>query len=215
MRPIIINADLATVDPNSIFQDQTTAGSGYLTLNGVDVNSNGEWVSPDGFAHQISLESTGNLSGVTFSVTGYSDFDKHNLITEGITGPNNSTVESTKYFAVITSIMVTGGVGTNVEGGFVDEAVTQAIPLNWKGAEASVNLDITGTADVTIQETFDNIQNLSDLNFNWQDSSFSGLVNATASTNDVYIGIPRALRLKINSYSTGAEIQLVISQRNR
>lgn len=214
MRPRTLDIDLAEVDPNSIFQDQTTAGSGPITLNGADVNSDGEWVSPDGFAHQISLESTGNLSGVTFVVSGYSDFDKHNAISEGITGPNNSTVESTIYFAIVTGITVTGAVGTNVEGGFVDEAVTQPIPLNWRGGVASVNLDITGTMDVTIENTFDNIQNLDDLTFNWQDSPSTNLVNATSSTNDAYEGLPRAVRLKVNSYSTGAECKLTIIQRD-
>lgn len=213
-RPMIIDLDLADVDANSIFEDQTTAGSGPITLNGVDVNANGEWVSPDGFAHQISLESTGNLSGVTFSVTGYSDFEKHNEINEGITGPNNATVESTKYFAIITGITVTGAVGTNVEGGFVDEAVTEALPLNWRGGVASVNIDVTGTIDLTIQNTFDDIQNLDDLDFNWQDCPSSDLVNVTASANEAYEGLPRALRAKVNSYSSGAEAQIVIQQRD-
>jgi hypothetical protein len=213
-RPIIIDLDLATVDTNSVFEDQTTAGSGPLTLNGADVNSDGEWVSPDGFAHQISLESTGNLSGVTFAITGYSDFNKHNLITEGVTGPNNATVESTGYFAIITGVTVTGAVGTNVECGFVDEAVTQSIPLNWRGGVASVNIDVTGTLDLTIQNTFDDIQNLNDLDFNWQDSPSVDLINITSSTNEAYEGLPRALRVKVNSYSTGAEAQIVIQQRD-
>lgn len=214
MRPIILDIDLATVDPNSVFEDQTLGGAGDFSLDGVDVNSDGEWVTPDGFAHQISFESTANLSTLTFTITGYTDPDKHNLITEAVTGPNNSTVESTGYFYYITSIASDGAVGTNVECGFVDEAVTQAIPLNWRGGTCSVNLDITGTADITIQNTYDNIQDLTDLNFNWQDSPSANLTNATISTNDAYEGIPRALRAKINSYSTGAECQLVIQQRD-
>jgi hypothetical protein len=213
MRPIIIDIDLADVNPNSIFEDQTLGGAGEFTLNGADV-VNGEWVTPDGFAHQISFESAGNLSALTFTVTGYTDPDKHNLVTEAITAPNATTVESTNYFYSITSIASDGAVGTNVEAGFVDEAVTQAIPLNWRGGIVSVNLDITGTVDITIQNTFDNIQNLNDLNFNWQDSPSTNLTNATSSTNDAYDGVPRALRVKINSYSTGAECQLVIQQRD-
>lgn len=213
MRPIIVDIDLADVDPNNIFEDQTTTGSGPLNLNGAGV-VNGEWISPDGLAHQISLESTGNLSGVTFIVSGFSDFERHNAISEGITGPNNTTVESSNYFAIVTGINVSAAVGTNVEGGFVDEAVTQPLPINWRGGIAAVNLDVTGTMNITIQQTFDEIQNLNDLNFNWQDAPDTTLVGATGSVNGSYEYLPRALRAKINSYSTGAECQLVIQQRN-
>lgn len=138
-RPKRITMTPANVDANSIFEDQTTAGAGSITLNGADV-SGGEWTSPDGLAHQISLESTGNISGVTFTVTGFEDTAKHHAISENITGPNNTTVESSNYFAVITSITVDGAVGTNTEGGFVDEFISQAIPLNYNEGEIGLNV---------------------------------------------------------------------------
>lgn len=213
MKPIIIDIDLSDVDNNGIFENQTLGGAGDLTLDGAEV-VDGEWISPDGFAKQIGIACAGNVNAVVFTITGYSDPDKHNLITDTITGVNANTIESTKYFYYVTSISADAAVGTNVYGGAVDEAVTQAIPLNWRGGVVSVNLDITGTMDITIQNTFDNIQNLSDLDFNWQDSPSVNLVNATTSTNDAYDGVPRALRAKINSYSNGAECQLVIHQRD-
>lgn len=213
MRPIIIDLDLATVDPNSVFEDQTLGGAGNFTLDGADV-TDGVWTSPDGFAHQISFESSANLSALTFTITGYTDSKKHNLVTENVTGPNATTVESTGYFYAITQIASDGAVGTNVECGFVDEAVTDALPLDWRSGVASVNIDVTGTLDLTIQNTFDNIQNLDDLDFNWQDAPSTDLVNITSSVNEAYEGLPRALRVKVNSYSTGAEAQIVIQQRD-
>ena len=213
MRPIIIDIDLATVDDNGIFENQTLGGAGDVSLDGVEIVS-GEWITPDGFAKKIGIASAGDVNTVTFTITGYSDPDKHNLITDTITGVNANTVESTKYFYSITSIAADAAVGTNIFGGAVDEAVTQAIPLNWRGGVTTVNLDITGTMDITIQNTFDNIQNLNDLDFNWQDSPASSLTNATASTNDAYDGLPRGLRLKVNSYSTGAECKFIIQQRD-
>ena len=212
-RPIRTDIDLATVDPNGIFQDQTTGGAADLVLNGAEV-VDGEWITPDGFAKLVGFECAADISTVVFTITGYSDVDKHNLITDTITGINASTVQSTKYFYYITTIAVDAAVGTNVEGGAVDEAITAAIPINWRGGITSVNIDITGTIDITVQQTFDDIQDINNLDFTWQDSPSSRLQNATASTNDSYDGLPTALRAKINSYSAGAEIQLTIVQRD-
>lgn len=214
MRPIRINIDLADVDADGVFQNQTLGGAGTITLNGAEVVG-GQWVTPDGFAKQIGLVSAGNISTVTFTITGYQDYDRHVAITDTVTGINNSTVETTKYFYYITSIAADGAVGSNVAGGAVDEAITAAIPLNWRGDIVSVNADITGTVNATIQQTFDNLQNLNDLDFAWQDSPSASLVGFTASTNDAYDGIPSALRCKINSYSSGAAISLTINSRDR
>lgn len=213
MRPIIIDMDLDAVDANGVFEDQTLGGAGDFTLDGAGV-TDGVWTTTDGFAKQIGFESAGNISGVTFTVTGFGDVDGHNAIVETLSGPNANTVETSNYFYSITSIAADGAVGTNTEAGAVDEAVTAPIPLNWRGGVASVNLDITGTMDVTVENTFDNIQDLSDQSFNWQNSPSANLVNATSSTNDAYEGIPRALRIKVNSYSAGAEVQIVIQQRD-
>ena len=213
-RPIIIDIDLDNVDPNGVFEDQTLGGAGDFTLDGAGVTG-GEWITPDGFAKQIGFESTGNISGVTFTVTGFADVNRHVALTETLSGPNNNTVETTNYFYIITSIAADGAVGTNTEAGPVDEAVTTTIPINWRNGIAAINLDITGTINVTVQNTFDNVQDLNDLSFNWQDSPNTNLINATSSTNDTYEGLPRALRLKVNSYSSGAEVQMVIHQRDQ
>jgi len=212
-KPMIIDLDLADADANSVFKDQTLGGAGNFTLDGVDV-TDGVWTSPDGFAHQISFESSANLSALTFTITGYTDSAQNNLTTEDVTGPNATTVESTKYFYSITQISSDGAVGTNCESGFVDEAVTDALPLNWRGGIASVNIDVTGTIDLTVENTFDDIQNLDDLDFNWQDCPSADLVNVTTSANEAYEGLPQALRVKVNSYSSGAEAQIVIQQRD-
>lgn len=213
MKAIIINVDLATVDVDGIFENQTLGGAGDVSLDGAEVVA-GEWITPDGFAKQIAIDSAGDVSGVVFTVTGYTDQDKHNLITETITGVTTTAVESTNYFYSITSIAADGAVASNIFAGSVDEAVTKPLPISWRGGVASVNLDITGTMDVTIENTFDELQNLDDLNFAWQDSPSINLVNATTSTNDAYEGLPSALRLKVNSYSAGAACNLTIRQRD-
>lgn len=207
-RPKRIDLDLNDVDANSIFEDQTTAGAGSITLDGTDVTG-GEWITPDGFAHQISLESAGNISGATFTVTGFEDTARHIALSEDITGPNATTVESSNYFAVITAITVDGAVGTNTEGGFVDEAITQRIPLNHWHSNVAINLNVTGTIDLTVQHTFDDVQD-STVTPAWQDHDDAALVNATTDVSGNYDFMPIAMRVKVNSYSSGAECAITV-----
>jgi len=211
MRPIIKNLDLDDVDDNSVFENQIIAGAGLFTLNGSGV-VDGEWIISDGFARKISFKSLGDISATTLTITGYSDLNKTNLITEDVTGPNNETVVGTKYFAIITSISGNVGIGISIQSGFSSQAVTAALPINWRNGIASVNLDITGTMNVTVQNTFDKLQDLNNLDFSWQDSSIYTLVSTLQSVSAFYEGLPSALRLKVNSYNSGAECKLTIRQ---
>ncbi len=105
----------ATTDRDGIALAQTTAGAGNLVLNGVAVVAGVYSAGFDG-GRKITLYSLGNLSTLTFTVTGK---DKDGAAqTEDITGPNATTVTGTKFFQSVTQIAVNGAVGTNVEGGF-------------------------------------------------------------------------------------------------
>lgn len=215
MRRIEINMDLADVDDDGVFQNQTLGGSGYFTLNGAGVTS-GEWVTPDLFAKQIGFTSTGNLSGVTFIVSGYQDKNKTILISEGIAGPNNNTVETTNYFYSIQSIAASGAVGTNVKAGPVDEAISQIIPIKRTSSDRSqrevgLTFTVTGTINYTVQQTNDDVQSYTDRTFNWLDSDDTNVVGATASKNSNYVAVPQAMRVKINSYSSGAELLIQVN----
>jgi hypothetical protein len=209
-RPKRLTFTPSAVDVNSIFEDQTTAGSGAISLDGADVAS-GEWVSPDGLAHRISLESTGNISAVTFTVAGFQDSQRHIALSEDITGPNSATVESSGYFAIITSITVDGAVGTNTEGGFVDEFISQGVPLNNYGSRMGLNVIVSGTINYSLQQTFDDIQSLTDT-INYINHDDSSVVSSTTSQNANYDKPPIATRLVVNSYSSGAAIEFNITQ---
>ena len=215
MRRIEINMDLADADDDGVFQNQTLGGSGYFTLNGAGV-TNGEWVTPDLFAKQIGFASTGNLSGVTFVVSGYQDKNKTILISEGIAGPNNNTVETTNYFYSIQSIAASGAVGTNVKAGPVDEAISQIVPIKRTFSDrnerpVSLSFIVTGTISYTVQQTNDDVQSYDDRTFNWLDSEDTNVVSATASKYSKYDRVPMAMRVKINSYSSGAALLIQIN----
>jgi hypothetical protein len=116
-------------DSDGIAEDQTTAGADDLTLDG-DLVDSGVAYLPE--AQIISIESTGNLSGVTFTVTG-KDADYAD-VSEDVTGPNNATVKTTNHFLTVSNIAVDGAVGTNVEVGALaaDGMVTRHIQVEPK-----------------------------------------------------------------------------------
>ncbi len=213
--PIRFEMEPSTPDDQSVFLDQTLGGPGSFTLNGTHV-TDGVWTTPDGLAHRISFESTGDMSSVAFIVTGFRDVNKNDAAAEARLGPINNTVETDEYFYSITSITASLAVGTNTQCGFVDEAISKTIPINWRRGISSVNLDIStaAPADVTVQQTFDEIQNITDRSFAWQDSPSANLVNATVSTNDAYEGLPTALRVKFNSYTVNAIVDVSVTQRD-
>jgi len=215
MRRIEINMDLDNVDDDGVFQNQTLGGAGNFTLNGAGVTS-GEWVTPDLFAKQIGFASTGNISAVTFTVSGYLDKNKTIAISEELAGPNNNTVETTNYFYSIQSISAGAAVGTNTKAGPVDEVVSQIISIkrtNSDRSERQVGLTfiVTGAINYTVQQTSDDVQSLTDRTFNWLDSDDSAVVGATASKNSNYIALPQAMRVKINSYSSGAALLIQVN----
>ena len=198
-----------------MFQNQTLGGAGSFTLNGAGVTS-GQWVTPDLFAKQIGFASTGNISGVNFTISGYEDRNKTILISETIAGPNNNTVETTNYFYSIQSISASGAVGTNTKAGPVDEAISQIIPIKRSYSDKSerqvgLTFIVTGTINYTVQQTNDDVQSLTDRTFNWLDTDDTNVVSATASKNSNYIAIPQAMRVKINSYSSGAELLIQVN----
>lgn len=210
MRPKFITMDLDDADPNGVFEDQTLGGAGSFTLNGAGATS-GKWTSPDGFAKQIGFESTGNISGVSITVTGYADPHENIPQSETIAGPNNGTVETTYYYYSITSITADGAVGTNTEAGPVDEAASQIIPLDHRMGDVGIIVNRIGTINYTVQQTNDDIQDLGQHPLTWSNFSESALVTATTSQEGHWAAIPRACRVIVNSYSTGAALEIGIT----
>lgn len=164
----------------------------------------------DGLAHQINITSGANLSGITFTLTGTDADDV--ALTEAVTGPNATTVESTGYFKTVTSIAISGTLGANtVDLGWVDEFVTPTIQLNTYARGVSANIDVTGTINYTVQATHSDMRTrVDDGPFNWFDIDDPN-IDLIGITADVAFGmfpIPRAIRIQANSFSSGATVAL-------
>lgn len=232
MRPASYDFDVANVSLDAIINGGDSASAGPITLNGTALTA-GEWVSADGMAHQISILDLGadDQSGATFTIVG-TDADRRPQTSAAITGPGiSATVESAKYFLTVTSVTV-GGVPVataTVDVGFVGEAASQTIPLDWRQQNAPVvMINVTGIANWTLQFTNDDIQNCfkptgirGALDPAFQRTDQEALtwfddVNIAASTADEISAIStwpiHAVRLIFNSYTDTAELQMHITQ---
>ncbi len=98
---------------------QTLGSAGNMNLTGSAVNDGSNMAST------VTLTSTGNISGVTFTVTGTDA--SGGAATEDITGPNNNTVTGSTAFLTVTQIAADGAVATNTSAGFTATTTGQGI----------------------------------------------------------------------------------------
>jgi len=115
-----------------------TAGTGVTTT--IDSAGTVRYVLDT--PRNVTVASTGNISAVTFTITGYDLYGQR--MTQAITGPNNGTVTTTKAFKSVISVATSGAVGTNTSVGYGDVLgipvrVTDAgyiVHVGWAGALA-------------------------------------------------------------------------------
>lgn len=210
MRPLLIDIDPANVDANGIAAALPT-GSAWA------FGTDAEWIASsagDSLAHRLIVTTVGNEPAGNAPVLTLVGTDADGLVqTEIITLPNATTIETTKYWLTVTSGSTQAATVGTFDIGWVDEIMTQTIPLNYRHVEAATySVDVTGTVSYTVQETLNEIHNLTNPA---EDASWFGVTALLAKAADlleagnVHVS---ACRLIINSYTDTAEIQLTIMQ---
>lgn len=200
MRPIQITTTSFTgADGNGIAEAQQRTGAGDLTLVSSTVT-----LTPPRF---VTLTSLGNLSGVTFTITGTAPNGSDQ--TEQIAGPNANTVTTTLTFATITAISTSGTVGSDVEAGFTQSGYSGWWPLDiyTPNQVTTISVNVTGTINYSVEYTnedpFDNsIIQLPKAHPN------AALTNGTADQTEFTTTLMRAVRFKVNSGSGTARVTI-------
>jgi len=119
VKAVFITADTDALDADGICLSQTSgATASTLTINGAKASGG---VATLNSARQITLASAANLADKTFTITG-TDVNG-DALTESLTGPNNSTVTSTKHFLTVTEIAFTDGTSGTMTAGFNTSAI--------------------------------------------------------------------------------------------
>jgi len=199
------------LDPANVsltgFLSNATGATWTLTANN----------SGDSLAHQVSIrnDTANDHSGKTAILTG-TDADGH-AQTETVTLPAGSaTVESTKYFLTLTTVVPSATIGADtMDIGWVDEFASATIPLNYYSENpVAISTTVTGTLNYDIEITNSDIQSTSrsdQSSFTWaNDSNWTGKTASLAA--ELSSSSWRAMRVVINSYTDTAEIQLALSQ---
>lgn len=191
---------------NNVCLLQTTVGAGALLLNGSTAGtlcSAKPWM-----AYRLDLTSTGNISGVNFTITGTGTNGE--AVTETIAGPNNNTVTTTSYFSKVTSITVDGAVGTNTRIGSTGQFRSADIPLDLYIPGWTVDVHVTGTINYSVQKMFERVTQPS---ITGNPFAIDNLTTQAADANQTLSESPSALRVVANSYSASATLALQINPR--
>lgn len=204
MRPIEQTRQLAAADADGICLDQQLGAAGDLTLNGALVDSDG--VAQLGTQRQVAFESAGNIATVVFTITGTDD--SGTTISEDITGINASTVVTTLNYATVTQISADAAFASDVEVGTNGVGASQTVPLDQYLTPFNVSLyvTITGTVDVTVQYTFDDVFGDAPGPYTWVDHP--DMTNLTAAGEGTFISPVAACRLLTNSGTGEAVLRI-------
>lgn len=200
MRPNVIDIDVADASLTG-FASNVSGAAFTLTAT----------AATDGLAHQVSIrnDSVTDHSGKTVTLVGTDPDGK--ALTEVVTGPGTSaTVESTGYFLTLTSATPSATIGSDTfDIGWVDEVSSHTYPVDRCSPYAcNIHVDVTGTIDFTVQETYADV--LGGTAPVW--SNITALASKTADTTSTAAIGATAIRIIINSYSSGAELQMYTSQ---
>lgn len=88
---------------------------------------------------------------------------------------------------------------------------TAPIPLDWRNGPAALRIDVTGTVNFTLQQTFDDIQ-FKAQPFTWSVDDPTTQASQVAGLTVLYRAHPKAIRILTNSITAGATITLSYTQ---
>lgn len=210
MRQIVEGLQLQAAVNNAVCLDQTKASAGPLILNGANVVAG---VAVFNAAYLVTVTSTGNDSTRTYIITGTNSSGV--AMTETVTGPNTTTISTTRYFKTVTDVSVAGGgtVGT-IRVGFGTAGVAPPIILDIHGRpDVSLQVVVSGTVTWTLQQTLDSLWDVS--NPTWFSHPDPNMVAQTINRQGNYAYVPAAVRLLITSGTGTATLTVIQSGDNR
>ena len=145
-----------------------TLGPGFLATddNAVSLSAtvkNGELDLTTGagtgnaFAQFLTFEATGDISDITFNITGTDDKDL--VISEVLVGPADTTaISSLRLYKTVTSIFSSAADAVFLIVGWIYSGTTVAYPVNFRQSPFNISASIellSGTGTASIQYTFD------------------------------------------------------------
>lgn len=199
MRPRHYSYTPEAAATNSISLSQAVVGEAALTQTGT-YGANG---FPSELAWNITITSSANISAVNLTIV-YLDaqLNKQSIV---VAGPNATTkdagIYATKIISVTTSASASNILIGHTNVGF---APWKVIPSRGVSSTTGASIGIDGTANITLQTTFANIADNAIFAGTFDVFSHSYLAALTASAFDTVDTREIGVRLKFNSWSSGA-----------
>lgn len=197
MRNITVTVGpLTSGSATAVATAQTPGAAGNLTING-GLASGG--VATMDKARRILVTTVSDESAKTLTIYG-TDWNG-NLISEVMTGPNATTAYTNMDFATVTRVAVSAAFTGNVSVGTNGIASSRWVAMDGYGwAQIALQCDVTGTANGTVQQTVDDVLNLSAPYLTkWLNHPDSNLVSFTANVQGNYAAIPSFVKVTLNS----------------
>lgn len=201
----------AAADTAYVCALQTRTGAGAFLINGTGSDQNFPntimRLTGSGFARPISLTSTGNISGVNFTITGTNI--RGAVLTETIAGPNNNTVSTTANFYSVNSVTTSGTVSTNTSLGIFSTGVSQWFCTDYLVSPMLMGLGVTvvsGTINWTLQQTTYNPQTAEPIAASILPYPDATLVSQTVTRQGNYDSPFGGCQVVVNSSSAGGNL---------
>ena len=195
---------------NGVSLSQTAAGAQNLTITG-SLASGG--VATFDSPRRVGITSTGNDSGITFTVTGTDRTGR--TITEVVTGANAGVASTVNDFATVTKITTSAATASTVTAGTTAVGSTPVWVTDMWANPGSYTfvVTVTGAANYNIEGAVDDFSPFWDLNANRP--SWVTVLNGSTGTNQngTITGPYSLLRLTVTS-GTGTVIAKLIQPYN-
>jgi hypothetical protein len=201
--------DLLTIDTDGVVEDATG------DLQDVELTLI-ETAPADHLAHYLAFVASGDISAADFEVNGL-DADGH-TIQETVTGVTDTPVQTVNAYARVDSIIGRTAdadiSSATLDIGWVDEAVSQTIRLD-PGEPFYIQQDESGTLEVDVQLSMEDpgrVASQEALGWALYDTQLDDFLNGERfAIGPGYT----AARVKVNSYSTGADVVVRVVQGGR
>lgn len=191
MQPITVSATGISGVADNVAASQAVTAATSLVLEALAANL--------GSPAQVVLETNADYTAVNFTITGTDA--NGNVISEVVVGPNTATVNSVLYYASVTSITSSGGVGGGtVQVGTTGNVTSRWVRMDsWANAQAVAQVNVSGTLTYTVQTTMDDPNDpfapMAPVDVTWLDALDANLVSETADKSGYFSYTPTWVRL--------------------
>lgn len=205
MRPISVTVGpLTAASANNICLSQTPGAAGALTINGALATAG---VATTDKPRRVLFTFAGAeaTNGTVMTITGV-DWNK-NVATETVAGVNGGTAQTVYDYATITAISINKAAAGAMTVGTNGVASSRPILLDpWAAAQVALEVDTTGTANSSVQQSLTDPNAVGYTNVNWVNHPDAALVGITGNVQGNYAYAPLVVRLLLNSGTGSAKL---------